>query len=123
GQQAGAPVPQAVLAIIDASNPERNLYLLSQVLEQGLPTVVALNMVDVAQSRGLEINAAALSKNLGVPVIPIQANARIGLQELAGAVALSLKTMTVPPKPETSLTEENQQNPKAIQARYAWARR
>jgi ferrous iron transport protein B len=67
--------PAAVLAIIDASNPVRNLYLLSQVLEIGLPVVVALNMVDVARARGIEVDAVRLAKRLGVPVVPVIASA------------------------------------------------
>lgn len=65
--------PDAVLAILDASNLPRNLYLLSQVLELGLPVVVALNMVDIARGRGIEVDCAALSERLGVPVCPVVA--------------------------------------------------
>lgn len=74
--------PDAVLSIIDASNLERNLYLVSQVLEMGLPVVVALNMVDVARDRGVQIDVPMLEKRLGVPVIEVQANKRMGLDVL-----------------------------------------
>jgi ferrous iron transport protein B len=77
----------AVLSIIDASNLERNLYLLSQVLEMGLPTVVALNMVDIARASGLRIDVERLRKQLGVPVIEVQANRRIGVAQLKAALA------------------------------------
>ncbi|MGH7442087.1 MAG: FeoB small GTPase domain-containing protein, partial [bacterium] len=80
------PEPTALLVIIDASNPERNLYFLSQLMDLGLPTVVALNMGDVAEAKGLNVDAAALSKALGLRVVPIRANARGGLQSLAEAV-------------------------------------
>ena len=79
--------PDAVLCVVDASNLERNLYVVSQVLEMALPTVVALNMIDVARSRGIEIDLAALSARLGVPVIPIQANKKIGLDALRSAIS------------------------------------
>src|SRR5690349_2271997 len=77
----------AVLSIIDASNLERNLYLVSQVLELGLPTVVALNMTDIARSRGLTIDVERLRERLGIPVIEVQANRRVGVDELKRALA------------------------------------
>ncbi|HZZ26833.1 MAG TPA: ferrous iron transport protein B, partial [Pirellulales bacterium] len=78
---------EAIICIVDASNLERNLYLVSQVLELGLPTVVALNMMDIAAARGLKIDAALLAQRLGIPVVPIQANKRRGLNELKAALA------------------------------------
>ncbi|MFO0840325.1 MAG: ferrous iron transport protein B [Phycisphaerae bacterium] len=63
--------PGAIIAIVDASNLQRNLYLVSQLLELGLPLIIALNMTDVARQRGIEIDAAELSQRLGVPVVPI----------------------------------------------------
>ncbi|MCH8921825.1 MAG: ferrous iron transport protein B [Planctomycetes bacterium] len=74
--------PQAVICIVDASNLERNLYLVSQVLELELPTIVALNMTDVADSRGIEIDTDRLRRQLGVPVIALQAHRRKGVDEL-----------------------------------------
>jgi ferrous iron transport protein B len=81
----GAP-PDVVLSIVDASNLERNLFLVSQVLSLGLPTVVALNMIDLAKSRRVEIDIDALSKRLGVPVVAVQANRRTGVPELLQAL-------------------------------------
>ncbi|HEV3341751.1 MAG TPA: ferrous iron transport protein B, partial [Pirellulales bacterium] len=86
GRQADAPPIDAVLCIVDASNLERNLYLVSQVLELGLPTVVALNMTDVARQRGIEIDTGRLSLRLGVPVVETRANKRLGLEELKAAL-------------------------------------
>jgi ferrous iron transport protein B len=80
----------AVLSIVDASNLERNLYLVSQVLELGLPIVIALNMVDVAKTRGLKIDLEKLRRQLGVPVIEVQANKRIGLENLKQALSAAL---------------------------------
>ena len=74
--------PDAVLCIVDASNLERNLYLVSQVLSIGLPTVVALNMIDIASDRGKRIDVDRLSERLGVPVVEVQANQELGLPEL-----------------------------------------
>ncbi len=86
GRQADADPPDAILCIVDASNLERNLYLVSQVLEFGLPTVIALNMTDVAAERGIEIDTDRLAERLGAPVVPVQANRRIGLKELQTAL-------------------------------------
>src|SRR5260370_38949910 len=102
GQQAGEPQPDVVVAIVDASNLERNLYLTTQVLELGVPVVLALNMMDVAESQGLRLDVAELSRRLGVPVVPIQANKGKGLEQLRAAVAAAAETKSpaaVTPRP------------------------
>ncbi len=86
GRRQDEPACDAILCIVDASNLERNLYLVSQVLELGLPTVLALNMIDIARDRGLAIDAKLLSERLGVAVVIVQANKRIGLNELKAAL-------------------------------------
>lgn len=78
--------PDVVVVVADASNIERNLYLVVQVLEVGLPTVVALNMVDVADSRGSSVSASELSDRLGVPVVPTIARKGEGLSELQNQI-------------------------------------
>lgn len=90
GRQADAAPVAAVVSIIDASNLRRNLYLLSQVLELRLPTVVALNMLDVAESRGVRVDVKRLEKQLGVPVVPMQAHRRVGIAELKAALAAAV---------------------------------
>jgi ferrous iron transport protein B len=70
GCESAGERPAAVLVIVDASNPVRNLYLVSQVLELGLPVVVVLNMIDIARAHGIEIDPDGLSQRLGVPVVP-----------------------------------------------------
>src|SRR6516162_9298774 len=87
GQQKGEVRPDVVVALADASNLERNLYLTTQALELGVPVVVALNMIDMAERQGLCIDAERLSRQLGVPVVPIQANKKKGLDQLREAVA------------------------------------
>ncbi len=79
--------PDAILAVVDASNLERNLYLVSQLLETELPLVIALNMIDVAENRGMHVDAAALSVRLGVPVVATRADRRLGIDELCVALA------------------------------------
>jgi ferrous iron transport protein B len=95
GQQAGEARPDVVVAIADASNLERNLYLTTQVLELGVPVVLALNMLDVARAQGVTVDAERLSRQLGVPVVPIQANKGIGLDRLREVV--SATAGAVPP--------------------------
>jgi ferrous iron transport protein B len=80
-----------VLCIVDGSNLERHLYLVSQVLELGLPTVVAVNMLDVAASRGIKLELRHLQNRLGVPVVPIQANRGQGLPELKTALTEAVR--------------------------------
>lgn len=87
GQQPGEPQPNVVVAIVDASNLERNLYLVTQTLELGVPVVVALNLMDVAESQGIRIDTERLARQLGVPVVPIQANKGKGLDRLKKAIA------------------------------------
>src|SRR6516164_7451113 len=82
GQQKGVARPDVVVSIVDAGNLERNLYLTTQALELGVPVVVALNMIDAAASQGIRIDAERLAKQLGVPVVPIQANKKKGLDRL-----------------------------------------
>ncbi|OGR02289.1 MAG: ferrous iron transport protein B [Deltaproteobacteria bacterium RIFOXYD12_FULL_53_23] len=84
--------PDVVINITDASNLERNLYLSTQFLELGVPMVIALNMIDVAQDRGISLDAQKLADLLKVPVIPIIARSGKGTAELmAAALELSKK--------------------------------
>ncbi len=76
----------ALLAIVDASNMPRNLYLVSQLRELGTPMILALNMVDVAQRRQLGINVPLLSQRLGVPVVPVIAVQEHTLPALRAAI-------------------------------------
>jgi len=76
--------PDVVVDIVDASNLERNLYLAVQFLELGIPLVIALNMVDVSDARGITIDVKKLSEMLDVPVIPTVARSNKGLKELLG---------------------------------------
>jgi ferrous iron transport protein B len=77
--------PHVVCVVVDASHLERNLYLASQVLELGLPVVIALNQFDVAESQGIRIDVPALIHELGVPVIPTVAHRGEGLEPLRRA--------------------------------------
>ncbi len=78
--------PDIIVNILDGSNLERNLYLTTQLLELGLPLVVAVNMMDVVEARGDELDAAALAELLGCPVVGVVAVKKRGLDELLAAV-------------------------------------
>jgi ferrous iron transport protein B len=100
--------PTAVIAVVDASNLERNLYLVAQLLELERPIILALNMSDLAAAKGLQINAAELSARLGgIPVIPIVGNRDKGLAELTAAIADLVKqpTTAVIPSPYDALLQ------------------
>ncbi|HNZ48009.1 MAG TPA: ferrous iron transport protein B [Candidatus Hydrogenedentes bacterium] len=77
--------PAVIVNVVDASNLERNLYLSIQLMEIGIPMVIALNMVDTAERRGYKIDAETLSRLLGVPVIPTIACRGKGIDEIAAA--------------------------------------
>jgi ferrous iron transport protein B len=112
GQQKGERRPDVVVTIVDASNLERNLYLMTQVQELGVPVVIALNMIDVAHRQGIRIDADRLAERLGVPVVPIQANKHKGLDRLKQAIAEA--TRAVHPTKSPSFPEAFEREVKAL---------
>jgi ferrous iron transport protein B len=96
GQVKGAARPDVIVSIIDATNIERHLYLTSQVMELGTPVVVAVNMVDVAAKQGIVVDFAQLSTALKLPVVPVQANRQVGLEELQIEIAKAASTQEQP---------------------------
>lgn len=96
GRQADVGAPDVVICIVDASNIERNLYLVSQVLDLGLPAVLVLNMIDVAASRGITVDAEALSRRLGLPVIKTEAHRKLGIDEVRQAILAAAGTQPPP---------------------------
>lgn len=86
------PAPDLVVIVADASNLQRNLYFATQVIELGHPTLLVLNMIDVARGQGREIDSEALSKALGVPVIPMVASEGEGLDVLRQNLRSQAKT-------------------------------
>lgn len=99
GQRTDTARPAVVVVVVDASSLERNLFLVSQLLGAGTPVVVALNMMDVAEAAGCRIDVPALSRHLGVPVIPMNASRRIGVAELKHAVERQLREPSLPRDP------------------------
>src|SRR5687767_11639460 len=86
GLRPDTKAPDVVVVVVDASNLQRNLYLVSQLIELGRPMVVALNMTDVAERRGIRVSPETLQKELGVPVVPIVGHKRRGIHELKDAI-------------------------------------
>jgi ferrous iron transport protein B len=108
GESTGIPKPDAILCVVDASNLERNLFLVTQVMELGLPVLVALNMVDVAESRGIRLKPEELTRRMGVKFVPTQAHRGKGLVELRTALGQKLsepgeRRWTMPPQLATAV--------------------
>jgi ferrous iron transport protein B len=86
GQQKGERMPDALAIVVDASNLDNHLRFALQLIELGLPTIVALNMIDLAKRDGLELDAKRLEVELGVPVIETVAVRKRGIAELQSAL-------------------------------------
>ncbi|MEW6058513.1 MAG: ferrous iron transporter B, partial [Bdellovibrionota bacterium] len=86
GERGDESAPQAIIAVADATNLERNLYLVLQLRELGLPMVLALTMQDLAHKQGIEVRREELEKRLGVPVVLTSAKKGKGLDQLLGQV-------------------------------------
>lgn len=89
GRRADTPQPDRIICIADATNLERNLYLVHQILDLGRPVILVLNMMDVANKQGIQLRVARLEKELGIPVIPCEAVNGKGLIELRLAMSRS----------------------------------
>ena len=86
GKQKGERTPDALIIVVDASNLDNHLRFALQLIELGLPTIVALNMVDLAKRDGLELDSKRIEAELGVPVIETVAVRKRGVRELHGAL-------------------------------------
>jgi ferrous iron transport protein B len=86
------PAPDILLVIVDAANLARNLVLVGELLATGLPTVVCLNMTDIAERRGWRVDARVLSAELGAPVLPMVASRGQGIADLRATLAAYLMT-------------------------------
>ncbi len=106
GKQAGIPKPDAVVAVVDATNLERNLYLVTQILEFGVPVVIALTMIDVFEKQKHEIDIEMLSVLFKTPIVAVNAKTRRGMDELAAKVdEVLFTTPTVPDIFSESVTD------------------
>jgi ferrous iron transport protein B len=93
------PPPDLIVVVVDASNLQRNLYYATQVVELGHPTLIALNMVDVAEANGHRIDEKKLAGALGVPVLPVVASNGTGVPELRTKIVVAVQSPPVM-KPE-----------------------
>jgi ferrous iron transport protein B len=124
GRMADVPTPDCVVVAVDATNLDRNLYLASQALELGLPTVVALTLSDVAAAKGITIDDAALASRLGCPVVRVVAPTGDGIATLGDRIIAASETP--PPQPpdlSPHLAAIDGTRPRAAReaiARYAW---
>src|SRR5262245_30367143 len=109
------PPPALIAVVVDASNLQRNLYYTTQVIELGHPTLIALNMMDVAEENGHHIDAEKLSGALGVPVLPIVASRGQGILELRSEIQRLLGAPASPPAPLTNKSRCFCQLPLAFQ--------
>ncbi len=122
GELPGVPRPDAVLIVADAGNIERSLFLLSQVLEHDVPAVIALNMMDVAESHGMEIDVEALRRELACSVVPMVARTGRGVPELKETLAelasqcLAGESIVLHPPPTCAGCSGC-----PFQTRYAWS--
>ena len=102
GELPGWPKPAAAVVVVNATAVARHLYLVSQVREMDLPIVVALNMADVAEREGIDVDPAALSERLGCPVVPVSARTGQGLDDLKHQLTrlITGEAAAYPPVPE-----------------------
>jgi ferrous iron transport protein B len=92
GRQPDVPEPDVIVCVADANNLERNLFLVSQATDLGATVILALNMVDVAARNGVRVDVDLLSRKLDIPVVPIQANKKIGIGDLKARICQIAET-------------------------------
>ncbi|MBX3300331.1 MAG: ferrous iron transport protein B [Acidobacteria bacterium] len=119
GKQAGISRPDVVIAVVDATNLERNLYLVTQLLEFGIPVVVALTMIDLFERQLHKIDREMLSALLKCPVVEVNAKTGRGIDELRAAAAAALGSEPVLPEPLLEAVRDDTTNGK-IFARYSF---
>ncbi|MCX8053860.1 MAG: ferrous iron transport protein B [Armatimonadetes bacterium] len=106
-----------IINVVDASNLERNLYLTTQLLELGIGTVIALNMIDEAESQGQKIDAAAMARLLGTRVVPTQATRGTGIKELLRQTVEVARCRTCEPPRSTRHNPEIENEIAKLEAR------
>jgi ferrous iron transport protein B len=121
---AGAGGASAAIVLVDGTNLARNLYLAGQVRELGIPLLVVLNMMDLAEKEGVKIDVAALSRELDAPVIALSARTGAGVEELPLALGVLLRSarLSLPP-PATLAACSSCPGCGPHSARFDWAER
>ncbi|HMP06845.1 MAG TPA: ferrous iron transporter B, partial [Lacipirellulaceae bacterium] len=120
GRATGVSQPDVPVLVADATNLERNLFLLGQALELGIPSVVALNMIDAADRQGMTFDQARLEQRLGCPVIPLSARTGQGMDQLLEAVQ-DIYQRRRPPEVADDLAACGSCRGCRYAARYDWA--
>jgi ferrous iron transport protein B len=98
GEIAGNSQPDLIVAVVDATNLERNLFLISELIDTGYPIVLAINMMDAADRAGIKVYGELLSRALDLPVVPITARTKFGLSTLVQEITKALETRTTSSK-------------------------
>ena len=86
--------PDIIVVIVDGTNLKRGFLLLTQIIDLGIPTILALNMMDLAAKAGISYDFNAMSRKLGIPVVPINARKGVGIDELKNRIAKPLEANT-----------------------------
>ena len=120
GDVATLPRPALIVLIVDATNLERNLYLASQILELGRPTVVALNMMDLAERSGMKIDAGKLGEELGCAVVPVVARTGRGVDALRERIEIALDDLDGDVRVSRGLVA-TEAGGCPFESRFAWA--
>ena len=124
GRLPDVPTPDCVVVVADATNLERNLYLATQAIELGLPTVVALTLCDVADEKGITIDSAELGRRLVCPVVRVVAPTRTGIDALGDAILSVIHSPRQQPQGLdahlAAVHPRHEQAAREAIARYAW---
>ncbi len=141
GEIQGCETPDLIVAVVDATNLERNLFLVSELIDAGFPIILAINMMDAAEQAGIKVYGELLSRALDIPVVQITARSKGGFPSLLASISKALATSNTSSKclawiPEDHSLKEQLLNHKSLSApklddatittiaslRYAWIR-
>lgn len=111
GEIPGSTKPDLILAVVDATNLERNLFLISELIDTGYPVVLAINMMDAAEQAGIKVYGELLSRALDVPVAQISARNKQGLSALVHEATKALETKPISSKKLAWLPQEHSLRP------------
>jgi len=111
-----AQTPDKIVVIADATNLKRGLLLLTQIIDIGLPTILALNMMDLVVKAGISYDLKKLSQKLGVPVVPINARNGVGMEELKKVLS---QTLPIPEKSVFTIWEDAKAPVKELRSKIA----
>ena len=86
------PQPDVIVAVADASNLERSLFFVTQLIDLGIPILLGLTMTDMAESKGIRVHSELLSRELGIPVVPIRVSSNLGISELKNVITALIES-------------------------------